>query len=178
MKGWDILKNALSFAVLSVLLSTPAGAQVMGAQSAPGMGALQYYVGTWSCMAGVVGQPPQKATATYTLDSGLLREWVNVPPQGKMKTAYVASGAETYDVKNHRYLETWMGNDADWSVSAAKPWTGNTERWVDQSSSTGKLASSITVRTDQNHFTFGTYASMMSMKVVFKGSCTRATSGM
>jgi hypothetical protein len=161
-----------------MLLSAPAGAQMMGAQSMTGMGTLQYYVGTWSCMAGQVGEAPQKASATYTMDSGVLREWVDVPPQGKMKNAYVASAAEAYDAKNHRYIETWLGNDADWSISYAKPWTGKTEVWLDHASSAGKLSRSETVRTDQDHFTFTSYSSTTSMKAFFKGSCTRSVSGM
>jgi hypothetical protein len=70
---------------------------MMNGRSTMGMGPEQYYVGTWNCMAGPVGKPPSKATATFTLDSGVLRQWVLVPAQGKMKTAYVIEIATTYD---------------------------------------------------------------------------------
>ena len=137
-----------------------------------GANALQYYVGTWSCVAGNVGQTPSKATATYTLTSGLLHESVDVPPSGKMKIAYVGSSSITYDAKNHRYVETWLGNDAGWSISYAKPWSGNTETWDDVQNSTGKLGRNVIVRTPAR-FDFTNYETIGSAKPVFKGYCTR-----
>ena len=108
---------------------------MMSGQSTMGMDPMQYYVGSWSCMAGPVGQTPSKATATYTLDSGVMRGWVLVPPQGKMKTAYALEIVTTYDAKNHRFVQIQLGNDSNWSVDYAKPWTGNTEQWVDHANS-------------------------------------------
>ena len=77
------MRNSLAALVLAVVFAAPAGAQ-----STVGMGAMQYYVGTWSCMAGSIGTPPSKATSTYTLDGGIMRQWVEVPAQGKMTKAY------------------------------------------------------------------------------------------
>ena len=57
-----------------ILVAAPAGAQMMSGTSS--MSGMQYYVGTWSCMAGSVGQPQSKATATFTMESGLLRQYV------------------------------------------------------------------------------------------------------
>ena len=167
------MKKSLGTLVLILAFATPAGAQMTGS-SASGMDAMQYYVGSWSCMAGEVGQPPQKASATYTLDSGVLHEMVNVPAQGTMKTPYVASSAETYDAKKHRYVETWLGNDAGWSVSNMGSISGNTEHWADQANSTGKLGRTMTVRTSQNRFDFTGYPTVTSTKANFKGYCTRA----
>lgn len=39
------MKKLLGFAVLAMALSAPAGAQTP-------MGAMEYYVGSWSCMVG------------------------------------------------------------------------------------------------------------------------------
>lgn len=156
-----------------IAAAAPAGAQMTtGMATMPGM---QYYVGTWSCMAGNVGQPQSKATATFTMDSGLLRQYVVVPPQGKMKNTYTLEIVTSFDAKKHRYVQTGLGNDANWWVDAAKPWTGNTETWMDLSNATGKLGRSVTVRTNQNMYAFMAYASPTSMKIVFKGSCTRST---
>ncbi|HEV3092094.1 MAG TPA: hypothetical protein VGX91_11710 [Candidatus Cybelea sp.] len=170
------MKQAFGIFALLLAMGAPAAAQMTPGGGA-GMDSMQYYVGTWNCMAGPVGQTASKATATYTLNSGLLNETVDVPPSGKMKTAYVGSAATTYDAKNHRYVETWMGNDNGWSVSYAKPWMMTspvTEAWADHANSTGTLSRTTVVRTDQNHFAFSGYPSIMSTKANFKGSCTRA----
>ncbi len=114
------MKKTFGLFVLIIALGAPAGAQMMSGQSAMGMGPMQYYVGSWSCMAGPVGKPQSKATATYTLDSGVLRGWVLVPPQGKMKSAYALEIVTTYDAKNHRFVQIQLGNDSNWSVDYAK----------------------------------------------------------
>jgi hypothetical protein len=175
MKGRDSLKKTLGFVLFAALLAAPAGAQMMSAQSSPGAGALQYYVGTWSCEAGTVGKPMQKATATYTLDSGVLRSWIVVPPTGKMKTEYAVQLTSSYDAKNKRYVQAQLDNQGNWSLDYATPWTGNTEKWVDHATSTPPLGHSTTVRTDQNHFSFESYPTMTSTKAVFKGTCTRSS---
>ena len=169
-KGRNLLRKILALFVFVVGSAAPAAAH-----PSMGMTAMQYYVGTWSCVAGNVGQPPVKATATYTIDSGLMHQSVVVPPQGKMTKAYVLSIATSYDAKKGRYVEAQLDNMADWTVSFLKPWTGNTEKWTDQSSSTGKLSHSQTVRTNQNSFAFMSYPSMTSMKPNFKGTCTRSS---
>ena len=150
----------------------------MSGQSTMGMGPMQYYAGSWSCMAGPVGKPADKATATYTLDSGVLRGWILVPAQGKMTSAYALEIVTTYDSKNHRFVQTQLGNDSNWSVDYAKAWTGNTEQWADHANSMPPLGHSQTIRTSQNRFDFSGYPSLTSMKPVFKGYCTRSTSAM
>lgn len=161
---------ALSVSVVVVAFAAPAGAQ-----SAAGMGAMRYYVGTWSCVAGPIGRPPVKATATYSLDSGILREWVAVPVQGKMKKPYTISFAITYEAKHRRYVQATLDNDASWSISYAKPWTGNTEQWMDQSNDQGKPARSQTIRTNANSFAFTGYPTLTATKPNFTGMCHRSS---
>jgi hypothetical protein len=120
------------------------------------------------------GEAPQKATAVYAIDSGLMTETVDVPPQGKMKSAYRASAATTYDAKTHRYVETWLGNQADWSISDMGAMSGKTEHWADTQNSSGKLSRTVVTRTSQNQFDFLSYPTLTSTKSNFKGSCTRA----
>jgi hypothetical protein len=156
--------------VLALALATPAAAKGMG-----GMDVMQYYVGTWSCMAGPVGQAPTKATATYTIDNGVMRLWVLVPVQAKMTRPYGLSIVTTYDAKNGRYVQTSLDNDASWGVAFAKPWTGNTERWVDHAVADGKLGHSETVRTSKNAFSFASYPTLTSTKAGFRGGCTRTS---
>ncbi|HET6277053.1 MAG TPA: hypothetical protein VFE16_14080 [Candidatus Cybelea sp.] len=152
-----------------------AGLAIPATAYAAGMDDMQYYVGTWTCMVGPTGVPASKATGTYTLDGGVLREWVSVPPTGQMTQAYMASSAMTYDAKSGQYVETWLGNMADWSVSSAKPWTGNTEEWADTANNTGKLGRTEVVRTNQNSFTFTSYATQTDTSPNFKGACTRSS---
>jgi hypothetical protein len=164
------LKTILALFVFAVAVAVPAAAQPPA-----GMAAMQYYVGTWSCVAGNVGQPTSKATATFAIDSGLMREWVVVPAQGKMTKPYVLEITTSYDAKNGRYVETQLDNLAGWSVSFAKPWTGNTEQWTDHSSSADKLGHGQTVRTNQNSFAFMSYPTLTATQPNFKGSCTRSS---
>ncbi len=162
------MKKALGFFVLALCAAMPAGAQPPS-----GMAAMQYYVGSWQCTAGQIGQKPSKATATYTMDSGLLHEAVVVPPQAKMTKPYVLSIATSYDAKNMRYVQTGLDNMSSWWIDYAKPWTGNTEQWADHANDSGKLGHGQTIRTNQNSFSFVSYASMTAAKPSFKGSCTR-----
>jgi hypothetical protein len=164
------MSKALGFLVLAAVIVLPAAAQSSG-----GMAAMQYYVGNWTCTGGDVGQPPQRATLAYTLDSGILREWVVVPAQGKMKSPYMLSIATTYDSKNGRYAETALDNTSAWWVSYAKPFAGNTETWIDRENSTGILTRAVIVRADQNTFTVAAYATIGAMKPNFKLTCKRSS---
>ena len=97
----------------------------IGARSETGMASMQYYVGTWTCTGGEIGEAATTATLTYTLDDGVLRQWVNVPVQGKMKKPYVLNSTTTYDVKNSRYVQAGLDSNAAWWISYAKPWSGD-----------------------------------------------------
>jgi hypothetical protein len=164
------LKKVLVLCAFVVAFAAPAAAQ-----PAAGMGAMQYYVGTWACLGGPVGVPPQKATLTYTIDSAVLRQWVAVPAQGKMKTPYAVSFDTTYDAKKGRYVSTSLDNLAAWSVSVAKPWTGSTERWTDIATNDGKLGHGTVVRTDENDFVYTGYPTVTSTKPNFKVTCKRSS---
>jgi hypothetical protein len=164
------LRKTLGLFVLAAIAALP-----NNVRAASGTAALQYYVGTWSCQAGAVGQPASKATATYTLDSGLLHESVNVPAQGKMMKPYTISIATSYDAKKGRYVQTATDNTGAWWVSFAQPWTGNTENWTDQANSENKLGHGQTVRTNQNSFSFAGYPAVSATKPDFKGTCNRSS---
>jgi len=160
--------------VLGLLALAALGAAPIGAQAATGMAAMQYYVGTWTCTGGMTGQAPAKATLTNTLDSGVMRQWIVVPPQGKMKMQYTLSVAVTYDAKNGRYVQTGLDNQAGWWVSYAKPFTGNTEQWADHMNNTGKLGRSEVMRSDQNSYVYTGYDTMAATKPNFKTACRRS----
>ena len=153
--------------LLAAALTAPAGA------AGGGMDAMKYYVGSWTCMAGSTNQKPVSATVEYTLNDGVLRQWVLVPAQGKMKTPYGLSVAYSWDAKNGRYVSAQADNEGAWSVAYAKPWTGNTEDWIDHANS-GKLTHNSTVRDSQSTFHFMGYPSTTSMTANFKGTCKRA----
>ena len=143
------------------------------AQAATGMSQMQYYVGSWSCMAGNVGQKPSKATVTYTMDNGILHGTVLVPVQAGMKHQYSLSQDTIYDAKSNQFIMSSLDNTAAWSISTAKPWTGNTESWTDRANS-GKLSHNITVRHSQTSFSFEGYPTTTSTKANFAGSCTKS----
>jgi hypothetical protein len=157
-----------------VLLGALAGAFAAPvATRSAGMDDLQYYVGTWACQAGEPGKPPSHATATYTLDGGVLRQWVAVPVQSGMKRAYYFNSATTYDAKKGLFVQANLDSDAAWSIDYAKPWTGNMEQWADHASSSKPGHSTVT-RTNQNSFSFVGYPTLTSTTPSFKGSCTRS----
>lgn len=144
----------------------------MSAQSASGMAAMQYYVGSWSCTGGMVGDPTH-ATSTYTMENGILRQSVSVSPTAKMKQPYYITFAMSYDAKHQRYVQTSVDAFGGWTVSSAKPFTGNTEHWTDTASDSGKLGWGDAVRVNQNTNTYTGYASMTSKAPNFKVTCTR-----
>jgi hypothetical protein len=146
----------------------------LGAQSASGMAAMQYYVGSWSCVGTQTGQQPTKATLTFTLDDSLLREWILVPAQGKMKAPYALAVVTSYDPKHSRYIQTNNDNTSVWSVAYAQAFSGNTEQWVDHANSSGKLGHGTLVRTDQNTFNYTGYPALTG-KPNFKAICHRST---
>jgi hypothetical protein len=168
-KGGIPLRNILGLFAFAVIVAAPSGAR-----AASGAAALQYYVGTWSCQAGAIGRPVSKSTVTYTVDSGLLREWVYVPVQGKMTAPYLNSIATSYDAEKHHYVQTGMDNNGFWWVSYAEPWTGNTEHWTNHASADNNIRRYEWVRTNRNTFRFTEYPSRTATKPVFRGSCKRS----
>jgi hypothetical protein len=109
------------------------------------------------------------------MDSGVMHQMVIVPPQGKMTSPYALSVMTVYDAKNGRYVSTSIDTDAAWSISYAKPWSGNAEQWTDQSTSDGKLHNGQTVRTDQNSFVYTSYPVQTPTVADFKATCTRSS---
>lgn len=151
---------------------TAAAVAPAGAQTTGGMAAMQYYVGAWACAA--VGEPDSNATQTYAIENGTMRESVVVPPQGKMTSPYQLTIVMAFDSKNDRYVKTRLDNEAGWSVSFAKPFTGNTEEWTDTVTYDGKLGRSQVVRTDQNTFSIAGYSTMSQTNPDFTVICHRS----
>lgn len=160
------MKRFLLLVVFFAAVAAPASAGV-------GMQNMVYYIGNWTCTAANVGQPSINATIEYTLKSGVLHELVSVPKQGKMRTPYGLSISQAWDAKNKRYVETSTDSEGAWSVSYAKPWSGNTEEWVDHESST-KPGRSTTVRDNANAFHFMSYSTLNAPAPDFKGSCKKS----
>jgi hypothetical protein len=164
-----MLKRAFVFLAITAAFTAPVAAQ------STGMAAMQYYVGNWACTGGNVGSPPIKATVTFTLDSGIMREWVVVPAQGKMTNPYTISAAFSYDSKNGRFAQAGLDSISQWWVSSATPWTGNTEQWADLQNSTGKLGRSEIVRSGQDTYVYTGWETMTAPQPNFKVTCQRAT---
>lgn len=153
------------FAFIAVTIAPAA------AQNASGMAAMQYYVGTWSCAA--AGEADSNSTATYAIENDVLRDSLVIPPQGKMTAPYQLSIVTAFDAKNNRYVQTSLDNQGTWAVSFAKPFSGNTEEWVNNATSDGKLGRVQVIRTDQKTFDIIGYATMSQTKPDFKVTCHR-----
>ena len=168
-KGRGISMRVLAFLALFAVAALPAAAQ-----STSGASALQYYVGSWSCTGQATGQPPTRATLTYTMDSNVLHQTIDAPKMGKMKQAYYSSNSTTYDAKSGRYLVAGVSNDpASW----ASMWTlsGNVETGRDLWVSAGKPGRSQTVRNSSSMFTYTGYDTMASTKPSFKATCRKSS---
>lgn len=63
---------------------------------------------------------------------------------------------------------TSLDTQATWAVSFAKPFTGNTEEWLNNVTYDGKLANVEVVRTDRNTFDISGYSTMSQTKPDFK----------
>jgi hypothetical protein len=158
------------FLLLAIALITP-----IRANSSSGMSAMQYYVGRWSCTAGSIGEPPSKAQITYTLDSGVLRSLIVVPPQGKMKSSYTLTFNTTYDAKHDRYVQVSNDTQAASTISFIKMPNANLEQWTDYAAYNQKPGHGETVRNSQNSFSVTSYPTVSSTKAVFKASCHRSS---
>jgi len=143
------------------------------AQSATGMSGMQYYVGNWSCMGGQPKKAPVRATISYAMDGGLMREWIVAPAQKGMKTPYYESVATTYDAKHNRYVEAGMDNTGGWGVTYVTL-SGDTETGVDHATADGKLGHSITHRVNNTTFTFTGYPTLTSTIANFQATCHRS----
>jgi hypothetical protein len=164
------VKQILAVFILALVATAPSIAQPTG-----GMSAMSYYVGTWTCVGGPVGSPPATATVTGVMNGDVLTSNVSVPVQPGMKTAYYSTFVTSYDGKG-RYLQTTLDNSGSWGVSYAPTWTGNTEQWTDLTTSDNKPGHGVTVRTDNDHYTFAGYATPTGTTPVFKIACQRQSS--
>jgi hypothetical protein len=164
---WEYrLGTAIS--LLALLLATP----ITKAQAVNPMGALQFYVGRWSCVERKGSDPPLSSTFTFAIESNLMRQWIARPKQGSMSAPYVVNSTFAYDAPRHRYVQTEMDNDATWYVSVAEPWQGNTIRWVDVATST-KLSRWEMTRIDNTTFTVESFANVRDTTPNYTASCKR-----
>jgi hypothetical protein len=168
-----IVRIAATAAIAAFALCAVALVFHSTAQSATGMSAMQYYVGSWSCTGGTPGKTQVHAALTFTINGGLMRQWVVVPVQTGQKTPYYQSVASTYDAKHGRYVDVGMDNSGGWGVTYVTL-NGNTERGVDHVTSDGKLGHDTTVRVNNSTFTYTGYPTLTSTMANFKATCHRS----
>jgi hypothetical protein len=161
--------------ILAVSILALAATSLVGAQSASGMSAMSYYVGTWKCVGGPTGSPSANATVTATMNGGVLNSIASVPMQPGMKAAYYSTEVTSYDGKD-RYIETRLDNYGAWGVSYAPMWTGNTEQWTDLYTDDGKLGHGQAIRVDNDHYTYTGFDTPTGTSPTFKISCQRQAS--
>jgi hypothetical protein len=143
------------------------------AQSATGMSAMQYYVGSWACTGGTPGKMQVHATINYTLDNGLLRQWTVVPAQSGMKTPYAQSASMTYDAKHNRYVSVGIDSGGGWDVTYVTI-NGNVETGIDHVTQDGKLGHGVTHRVNNSTFTYTGYPTLTSTTADFEATCHRS----
>jgi hypothetical protein len=142
------------------------------AQTANPMDALQYYVGSWSCVENKAGDLPVSSKFRFAMESNLMRQWITRPKQGSMSAPYVVNSTFAYDSAYHRYVQTEMDNDAAWWVSVAEPWKGNTIHWVDLATSTKPSHWEMT-RLDSTTFTIDSFAKLADETPNYTATCKR-----
>jgi hypothetical protein len=169
LKKEGLVKSLLAICILVAVSSAPAFSQ-----TSAGGDALNYYVGTWTCVGGPTDTPAVKATITAAINEGLLTQHVSVPVQAGMTSAFSQTFTMAYSPITKTYNQVEIDGFGGWGVSKANPWTGNTEEWTDVATATGKLGRGQTVRTDQNHFTTVGYASATATAPNFKATCERS----
>ena len=155
-----------------LLLALLLGAQTIKAQAVNPMDALQFYVGTWSCLERKASGPPLSSTFTFAIESNLMRQWISRPKQGSMQVPYVVNSKFAYDATRHRYVQTEMDNDATWYVSIAEPWQGDTIRWVDLATST-KLSRWEMTRINNTTFTVESFSKVSDKTPNYTVRCKR-----
>ena len=138
------------------------------------MSAMQYYVGSWSCVAHLQSVPTLKYTAVNRIDSGILREWVTIPAQSGMPSPEGFSMVMSYNPEKRQFVQSQVHFDGMWSVSVAKPWNGNTERWTDVATDSGKFGHAEYVRIGRNAFSFTAYPHWSTASPI-NGMCNRTT---
>jgi hypothetical protein len=161
-------RAAMRFLPLALILA----AATAHAQTPNPMDALKYYVGAWSCVERKAGDLPQSSKFTFAMESNLLRQWIDRPKQGSMRTPYVVNSTFAYDSTHRRYVQTEMDNDAAWWVSVAEPWKGNTIHWVDLATSTKPSRWEMT-RVDATTFTIASFAKLADKAPSYTATCKR-----
>lgn len=144
------------------------------ASAAPGMAAMEYYVGKWSCLTGPVDHTTNKTLETYTMESDVLHETYLTPAQTSVSKPYALTLLIAYDVKNDRYGAVALDSSAGWTIGTVTL-NGNVEQWTYAGASNGKLGRGTAVRTDENHFTFTSYPTSTAANPDFKEVCERVT---
>jgi hypothetical protein len=160
--------SAMKYGAILLLLAAISGR----AEAADPMGALQFFVGTWSCIEHPPNKPSLSSTFTFVMESGLLRQWIVRPKQGSMRAPYVVNSTFAYDSTHRRYVQTEMDNEAAWWVSAADSWQGDTLHWVDLSTSTTLSRWEMT-RVDPATFTIRSFSRRDDPAPNYTASCKR-----
>jgi hypothetical protein len=162
--GHSAMKHA---AIVLLLAATSSRAEV-----ADPMHALQFFVGTWSCIEHPQDKAALSSTFTFVMEPGLLRQRIVRPKQGAMRAPYVVNSTFAYDSTHRRYIQTEMDNEAAWWVSAADSWQGDTLHWVDLSTSTTLSRWEMT-RVDPATFTIRSFSKRDDPAPNYTASCKR-----
>jgi hypothetical protein len=166
---WKTMRTTRFLALVLVLALVEARAQ-----AANPMDALQFYVGTWSCVERPAHSPPLSSTFTFAMEANLMREWIDQRrTQGSMRAPAGVNATFAYDSKHHRYVETEMYSDGSWYVSVANPWKGNTIQWVDVASWTNLSRWEMT-RVNATGFTLASFAKVTDKTPNYTATCKRA----
>lgn len=166
------MRLRLTLSVLGLVLAAQTGAKSPAWGAEPqGLQAMQYYVGLWTCAGGAIGKPT-RGTIEYQIDGGALRDTVAAAISGTPSRPWLSVETK-YDANAHQFVNTAF-DSGGWDVSYAKPWTGNTEEWLDHSTANGKLGRTHVVRVNKNEYVQTGFTTLTGTKQSYKITCSRS----
>jgi hypothetical protein len=168
----------MSFALLFTLAL--AGSPVFAASeptSATGpMSAMNYFIGSWNCTGGPVGQPAGKAVVAYEMELGgdIVQESLDVAAMGK-NPGFRDLGSIAYDAKKHRFSSAGVDSMGGWGVSWSAGWKGDTITWTDIATADGDLGRIVATKAGATAYDLLGYSKVKGVeKVSLKVHCTKA----
>lgn len=164
----EAVELKVAFALLALFLTDESA---VAAPSGP-MAVFQPYVGTWSCVEHIDGQPDRVSLFRFALDPTLLRETIFVPPSHLLPTGDVTNATFAFDVHNQAYVETEMGGNAVWYVSTARAPSDGTFHWTDVASATTLGRWDITLP-EHRSFSIQAYSERADKTPSYRADCKR-----
>jgi hypothetical protein len=154
------------------LLAPPARAQMDSAARGPLAATFGYFIGTWACKGGDLGERPMAAAVTwhYSLHNTLVDEHIDVAPAGK-GTGYRSGGYSSYDAQKKKIFALTTDEYGGWDVTSTTGWVGKTLTFSDVANDENHLGMAVDTKVSATEFNHVRY---FKSKVVFKAHCLKS----